>query len=57
MKELYISPELNLLCLAPEEKLMNSQGTENVNFDDIIGGAANPVSTTTGDIDIDIPLN
>lgn len=51
MKELYISPELNLLCLAPEEKLMNSD----VEFDDLLQGSGGGVSANP-EIDIDIPL-
>lgn len=54
MKELYISPELNLLCLAPQEKLMS----DTVEFDTLLGtyqpGAA---VSENADIDIDIPLN
>ena len=52
MKEFYISPELNLLCLTPEEKLMN----DSVEFDDMLQGSGGGVSANP-DIDIDIPLN
>lgn len=51
MKELYISPELNLLCLAPEEKLMSNE----VEFDDMLQGGGGGVSANP-EIDIDIPL-
>lgn len=54
MKEFYISPELNLLCLTPEEKLMSSDS--DIEFDDMLQGSGGGVSANP-DIDIDIPLN
>ena len=53
MKELYISPELNLLCLAPQEKLMSNV----VEYDTLLDpfGKQDHVSADAN-IDIDIPL-
>lgn len=53
MKETYKSPELELLCLAPAERIAN---TTDLDFDSIkdpnyVGG-----SFTIGDTEIDLPL-
>jgi hypothetical protein len=48
MKEMYKSPELEVLCLTPAERIANN--TE-IDFDWI-----KPESFTQGDTEIDIPL-
>jgi len=53
MKELYISPVLNVLCFAPVERL--ASGT--INFDDLLaaGGNASEASRDNeNDLDIDL---
>ena len=49
MKEKYISPELELLCLAPVENLANSE----FDFDSLVGGQNGGVSADPN-VDIDI---
>ena len=51
MKEKYISPELELLCLAPVENLANSE----VDYDGLLGAQEGGVSANPN-VDIDIPL-
>ena len=53
MKELYISPVLNVLCFAPVERLANT-----ITFDDLLNaGGLNPEASRDdeGDIDINLP--
>ena len=52
MKEIYKSPELELLCLAPAERLANNS---EIDFDTLTGGTGGG-SYTQGDTEIDIPL-
>ena len=52
MKETYISPELELLCLAPAERIANNQ---EIDFDILTGGPGGG-SYTQGDTEIDLPL-
>lgn len=52
MKETYKSPELELLCLAPAERLANSSEIDY----DILAGGQGGGSTPLGDTEIDIPL-
>ena len=55
MKEMYKSPELEVLCLASAERLANN---ESIDFDQLNGGTGgNGGSSTVGDVIIDIPLN
>lgn len=49
MKELYTSPKLELLCLAPWERIANGS----VDFDDLLGGGDGVKESGT---DIDIPI-
>ena len=49
MKELYIAPELELLCFAPAERVANGV----VDFDNILGGGEGVKESGT---DIDIPI-
>ena len=53
MKELYTSPEANLLCFAPAEKLASG-----VYFPDLLDGVGGvpSVSGDDGDIDLDITV-
>ena len=51
MKEKYISPELELLCLAPVENLAN----DDVDFDGLLGSQNGGVSADPN-VDIDIPI-
>ena len=54
MKELYTTPELELLCLTAEEQLANS----GVDFDKLLGelgGSDDAVKESVSDIEI--PLN
>ena len=53
MKEMYKSPELELLCLASAERLANN---EQLDYDQLTGGLGGKGSSTIGDIVIDIPL-
>lgn len=53
MKELYVSPELELLCLTAEERLANNQ----IDYDDLMGGVNNGDAVTPSDNDIDVPLD
>ena len=53
MKELYIAPELELLCLVAEEKLATNN---ELDFDDLLGTKGEGVSVDP-DLDIDVPLN
>lgn len=50
MKELYESPELEMLCLTADERLASV-----VDFDSLVSDFGNGVSANP-DIDIDIPL-
>ena len=52
MKETYKSPELELLCLAPAERLANNS---EIDFDTLTGGTGGG-SFTQGDTGIDLPL-
>ena len=54
MKEMYKSPELELICLAPAERIA-TESKENVDFG-ALGGGANFESVNPGSADIDIPL-
>lgn len=49
MKELYISPEVKLVCFLPSEKVANV-----IDFDDLIslGGKGDSVVPSDGDIDV-----
>lgn len=55
MKELYIAPELELLCFAAEERLASGDDGFDVEFSGLLqdagGVSANP------NIDIDIPIS
>ena len=51
MKELYTSPEVELLRLAAEERL-----AADIEFDEMVGNTGGGVSADP-DIDIDVPLN
>jgi hypothetical protein len=53
MKETYKSPELELLCLAPAERIANN---ENIDFDSIKDPSFGGSSYTIGDTEIDLPL-
>ena len=52
MKETYVSPELELLCLAPAERIAANL---DVDFDTLTGGQGGG-SITQGDTEIDLPL-
>ena len=56
MKELYTSPEMKLLCLAPAERLANDlinfDDLLNVNFSSPIGGVS---GYTEDDVQVTIP--
>ena len=52
MKETYKSPVLELLCLAPAERLANNS---EIDFDTLTGGTGGG-SFTQGDTEIDLPL-
>ena len=51
MKETYKSPELELLCMAPAERIATDL---DIDFDSLTGG--NGGSYTQGDTEIDLPL-
>lgn len=53
MKETYKSPELELLCLAPVERLANNS---EIDWDDLAGTGSTGGSFTQGDTEIDLPL-
>lgn len=54
MKEMYTSPELELLCLAPAERLASS---EEIDFDKLLGEQGTGVSTDPNtDIDLELDL-
>ena len=53
MKETYKSPELELLCLAPAERLANNS---EIDFDHLAGNPSGGGSFTQGDTEIDLPL-
>lgn len=56
MKELYIAPELNVICFAPVERLAAEDKSE-INFDDLLdaGGFWSPASRDEqGDLDLDL---
>lgn len=55
MKELYISPELELICLAAEERLANEADAE-FDFDTLLGEGKDGNAVTPSDSDIDVPL-
>ena len=55
MKELYTSPEANLLCFAPAEKLASNSGIYFPDLLDGVGGVPS-VSGDDGDIDLDITV-
>lgn len=50
MKELYTAPELELLCLAPQERL-----AAELDFDSLLAGTGGGVSADP-EIDIDVPI-
>jgi len=52
MKETYISPWAQLLCLSADSYLANDE----VEFDDMLSGSGGGVSANP-DLDIDIPLS
>ena len=56
MKETYISPELELLCLASEERLANNGS---IDFDVVLGGSGSQTGTDSekGDVIVPIPKN
>ena len=54
MKELYISPEVKLLCFAPVENLASGDGFE-IDADTLFGNTPGGVSGNE-DLDIDIPI-
>lgn len=54
MKELYIAPELELLCLAAEERLATE--VSGLDFDSLMVNV-NPGVSADANIDIDVPLN
>ena len=52
MKELYISPVLNVLCFAPVERLAGS-----ISFDDLLAAGGNAPEASkddVGDLDVDL---
>ena len=56
MKETYKSPEMELLCLAPSQRIATNQ---EVDFDTLTGGTGGTGtagSSTQGDTEIDLPL-
>jgi len=57
MKEMYKSPELEVLCLASNEHIANNDTKNSVDFDDIKNNGANAGSYAGGGTEIDIPLN
>lgn len=57
MKEMYKSPELEVLCLASNERIANNDTKNSVDFDDIKNNGANAGSYTGGGTEIDIPLH
>jgi len=50
MKELYIAPELNVLCFAPSEKLAN------ISFDNLLASGEKGEAVVPSDTDISIDL-
>ena len=55
MKELYTAPELNVLYMVAQESIADKG---NVDFDDMLDGATDPVSNqepVLGDIDVTLP--
>lgn len=55
MKELYIAPELNLLCFAPVENLA-SQGVNIFDLDNLLDAAGEGPSAGVKDEDIFTPI-
>ena len=53
MKEMYKSPELELICLAPAERIANNA---EVDYNDLTGGNTKFESVNPGGAEIDIPL-
>ena len=54
MKELYISPELELLCLTANERLANDE--ESIDFDTMLQDGKDSTAVKPSDSDIDVPL-
>ena len=54
MKELYISPELELLCLTAQEQLANDD--VNLDFDSLLADGKSSNSVEPSKSDIDVPL-
>ena len=55
MKKLYIAPQLELLCLAPAERIAQETGGAEVEFDEVMGVAGiGPSTNTDEDIELDI---
>ena len=55
MKELYVSPELELICLTAEERLAND-AEASFDFDTLLGEGKNGNAVNPSDSDIDVPL-
>ena len=55
MKELYISPELELICLTAEERLASDADAE-FDFDTLMGEGKNGNAVDPSKNDIDVPL-
>ena len=55
MKELYISPELELICLSAKERLANEADAE-FDFDTLLGEGKDGNAVKPSDSDIDVPL-
>ena len=55
MKELYISPELELILLTAKERLANEVEDE-FDFDTLLGEKKNSNAVNPSDSDIDVPL-
>ncbi len=53
MKKTYNAPELEIICLASNERLANN---EQLDYDQLTGGLGGKGSSTIGDIVIEIPL-
>ena len=55
MKEFYIAPELELLCLAPAERIAEETIGAEVEFEEVLGAAGSGPSTIPDeDVELDI---
>ena len=55
MKELYVSPELELLCLTAKERLASEADAE-FDFDSLLNEGKDSNAVKPSDSDIDVPL-